>query len=401
MIEPITGPGPSGIADKSDKAGKSATNGLFAKLINMLDKTGNAVEDADGSTAQAVALHVLATVAETRATRHGVNVIIDTKLAGRQDQAILLQPADKSDIVTSGKMTGNRSETASEVGMQNTQKIAAAMQQAMSTGQTKEGAVVANTAEIEHIEQQARAATKVHVAAVQQSDTKVKVDTERLTPLATSIHAAQQHATSTPNQNNGVSTVIPSVTREAAQEESGAQSGDKGNQDTRGSQMLAADSRASSSSSVSGSNFQQYLNHKPAPTMTMFDSIQHIAQAARNGHTKLEIQLDPAHLGKIHITLQIDASKQLQVHMIVDQSATRTVIDQQLPALRHALAQQGLDLSGFSMGSRGEQASSGFDGKHSSGGFRQTGNNTESESLSTASNHQSAMHGGNGLSIHI
>ncbi len=88
--------------------------------------------------------------------------------------------------------------------------------------------------------------------------------------------------------------------------------------------------------------------------MSMLESIQYIAQSARDGKTRLEIQLEPAHLGKIHVSLQTDAAKQLQVHLIADQNSTRQAIEQQLPALRQALAQQGLDLSGFSMGSHGD-----------------------------------------------
>ena len=74
-----------------------------------------------------------------------------------------------------------------------------------------------------------------------------------------------------------------------------------------------------------------------------------VARAAKDGIRKLELQLEPASLGKIQVSLQMDAAKHLQVHILVDQSQSKQLLDQQLPQLRQALADQGLNLSGFSM----------------------------------------------------
>jgi len=528
MIEQITGPGSSGIAENSGKPGKQAANGLFAKLMAMLEKTGkagekisllkqpqkqalvhvqqnpsgqhtatpmqkgfiaevgkmvatgekktaHAIEEADGSTAQAVAVHVLTAVTAEKASPITVNIgmkqagktgqvslsdgkagqislsdgkagqvslsdgkagqvslsdgkagqtplpgdkdgraqLIGRKdaesstadnatkqpvpgsgqLTAKQEQATLQISADKSDIAASGKPIISKGETAQAA-------VTSTMQHTMPSEQAKVGMTPSNTAELEHAAKQTTATIKGHTAELQ-SDVKQKVSNDRLTPFSTNLQNAQQHGSSASNQNSGGAPTMSSVIREPAQGDAGTQSGEKGNQDTRGFQLLTADNRANASSSVANNNFQQYLNHKATPTMTMFDSIQHIAQSAKNGQTKLEIQLDPANLGKIRITLQTDVNKQLQIHMIVDQSATRAAIDQQLPALRHALAQQGLDLSGFSMGSHGEQASSGFGDQSSSAAFRQTGNNTESDTLPTVSSRQSASHDSRGLSIHV
>jgi len=80
-------------------------------------------------------------------------------------------------------------------------------------------------------------------------------------------------------------------------------------------------------------------------------AMQEIGHAASQERYRLELNLDPAHLGKIKVYLDSDANKQIQVHLVVDQNASRQIIEQHLPALRQALAQHGLDMGGFSMDS--------------------------------------------------
>ena len=78
-------------------------------------------------------------------------------------------------------------------------------------------------------------------------------------------------------------------------------------------------------------------------------AMQHIGHAAGQGKFQLELTLTPAHLGKVQVVLESDANKQIQVHFIVDQAASRQSIEQHLPALRQALADQGLNMDSFSM----------------------------------------------------
>ncbi|MDX8404783.1 MAG: flagellar hook-length control protein FliK [Mariprofundus sp.] len=490
------GTGSSGIAEKGNKAGKQATNSLFSKLMSMLDKSGKADgksalitqtqkqsinhlqqkpqllhasrngliaevsksmaaaaekkagKEVDGSTAQAVAVHTLATFTQAQTTRAGAKTIPtivqnsknghatlsagnagqtqslssakDTQvplLTAKAEQAPLMATAkaEQAPLMATAKAeqaplinnkvvnseafvpANSNGESSATKTTQNHQSTAFLNQQAVASAETTDRTLPANTTELEQHLKQSQIKARGSIATQQQSETKSKSGTEQITPFAANIQAAQQHNTSTLNQTNAVS-VAQSASLEAAQTDTGAQSGDKGNQDGRSFQPLAADSRLSTSPTVSSSNFQQYLNHKPTPTMTMFDSIQHIVQSAKNGQTKLEIQLDPANLGKIRISLQSDENKQLQIHMMVDQSTTRTALDQQLPALKHALAQQGLNLSGFTMGSHGEQAK-----PHSQASNPQQ---TEKDNVDTtissivASRH-SAPHSENGLSIHI
>ncbi|MDX8401741.1 MAG: flagellar hook-length control protein FliK [Mariprofundaceae bacterium] len=97
--------------------------------------------------------------------------------------------------------------------------------------------------------------------------------------------------------------------------------------------------------------------------MPLSEAIRHIAHSVKQGKTRLDIQLEPAHLGRIHVSLATDASRQVQIHLITDQAVTRHAIEQQLPALRQALADHGLDLSSFSTGGQSTQ-----DGGGSTGG---------------------------------
>ena len=83
-------------------------------------------------------------------------------------------------------------------------------------------------------------------------------------------------------------------------------------------------------------------------------AMQQIGQAAGQGKFQLELTLNPEHLGKIQVFLDSDANKQIQVHMIIDQPASRQSIEQHLPMLRQALADQGLNMDSFSMASSGE-----------------------------------------------
>jgi len=203
-------------------------------------------------------------------------------------------------------------------------------------------------------------------AAGQKSQTAAdKTDMRANAELASASAAAHlqqnkvaqlQHQSTTASPTAGIAI---SGTPDASLTGTGSQTSDKGNQDGRFIAALSGDAKAANAPAASSASFHQYLSGKATPTMTVFDSMNHIAQSASKGKTRLEIQLDPANLGKIQISLQSDAAKHLQVHIIADQSGTRQLIDQQLPQLKSALAQQGFDLSGFSMDSRGQNASSG------------------------------------------
>jgi len=244
-----------------------------------------------------------------------------------------------------------------------------------------------------NIDSQARAALQTHVESAK------ALAAAHVQQVKTAQLQQGQNVAASPLATSAAMTV--SGISDASLADSGSQSSGKGNQDGRYVSVLSSDAKLSSSTASVHSNFNQYLSGKTAPTMTLFDSMTHIAQSASKGKTRLEIQLEPANLGKIQISLQSDASKQLQVHITVEQQATRQLIDQQLPALKHALMQQGLDLSGFSMGSHGEQAFSGFSNRQTAS--KSAGSDFKSENAISPppSNPQSATHHDGRLSIHV
>jgi len=93
---------------------------------------------------------------------------------------------------------------------------------------------------------------------------------------------------------------------------------------------------------------------------TVMAAMQEIGQAAVNGHSRLELKLEPAHLGKVHVRIDSDAGKNIRVHLVVEQAASRQIIEQHLPSLRHALTQQGLNLGNFSMSSQQQGSGNGY-----------------------------------------
>jgi len=154
--------------------------------------------------------------------------------------------------------------------------------------------------------------------------------------------------------------------------------------------------------STSRSEPQNIKPHRSFQHLHVMDVMTQIAQSAKDGHTRLDIQLEPAHLGKIHISLQTDAAKQLMVHIAAEQTVSQQVIQQNMPQLRHALEQQGLSLGQFSMSS-GSQDSSGagqqFNGKHEWGAMDGLSSGASPASVQTST--QTTSSGQGRLSIHV
>ncbi len=96
-------------------------------------------------------------------------------------------------------------------------------------------------------------------------------------------------------------------------------------------------------------DFQAQLAYKTQQSYTPHDAVLEIVKSAKDGSTTLELQLEPAHLGKVQVHIQADATKQLQVMFTVEHNGSRQALEQQMPQLRLAMAQQGLDLGSFSM----------------------------------------------------
>ncbi|MFT7287171.1 MAG: flagellar hook-length control protein FliK [Halieaceae bacterium] len=72
----------------------------------------------------------------------------------------------------------------------------------------------------------------------------------------------------------------------------------------------------------------------------------------RDGVREARLQLAPAELGRLQVTIQTDGD-QARVSFMADSSAARDAIEQALPRLRDMLEQQGLQLAGVDVGQRG------------------------------------------------
>ncbi len=119
-----------------------------------------------------------------------------------------------------------------------------------------------------------------------------------------------------------------------------------------------AGQRIDSSTTLRGSDFASQLSYKGAATSWKpADAMMQIGKAAGDGAVRIDLQLEPAHLGKVTVSIQSDATRQVQLHITVDNAAGRMALDQNMGQLRSALAQQGLDLGSFSMdlASQGQQ----------------------------------------------
>ncbi|OIQ03746.1 MAG: hypothetical protein AUK36_01490 [Zetaproteobacteria bacterium CG2_30_59_37] len=176
----------------------------------------------------------------------------------------------------------------------------------------------------------------------------------------------QTHHAQTQQGNSAAAT--QGVTAQAAQTaaavaaEAGQHSGGQdARHDAPDNRLMAAAS--SDSKPQQAFDLQQQSAVRMAHPMRPMEAMQNIALSAANGTTKLELQLEPAHLGKVHISLQTDAAKHLQMHLTVESAATRQVIEQHMPQLRAALEQQGLNLDNFSLhtGSEGRHQQQGFE----------------------------------------
>ena len=74
----------------------------------------------------------------------------------------------------------------------------------------------------------------------------------------------------------------------------------------------------------------------------------------RDGVRKAHIQLQPAELGRLQVTISMEGD-QARVAFLADAGATRDAIEQSLPRLREMLEQNGLQLAQSDLGQRGFQ----------------------------------------------
>jgi len=332
-------------------SGAESNAGLFTSEKSTSDKSATGVEQTK-SAVQKIA-QGLAHQTQNSAPVAGANLQASEQtqvMAGKESVSISRQPAAVESRQSGQKLAAFES---GQVG-QTEQKLAA-----FEPGQSRQ-----KMAATQWIDERIASATGQN-SQVAAEKTAMRTNAESANALA-GAHFQQNKAVQlqqaqsvTTNSAAATAGIAISGDPDASLADTGSQASDKGNQDGRLTAALSGDAKAANASAASSTSFHQYLSGKTMPSMTLFDTMNHIAQSASKGKTRLEIQLEPANLGKIQISLQSDAAKQLQVHIIVDQGTTRAALEQQLPQLRSALAQQGFDLSGFSMGSQNQQNSTG------------------------------------------
>ena len=182
----------------------------------------------------------------------------------------------------------------------------------------------------------------------------------------------QTQQTQTANTSTVTAANSPSAISMAAADNNASSQQDL-NSNQHDADMSLLDAAKTDSKSAKGLDFQAQLAYKSQRTFTPADTMLEIVKSAKTGNTSLELQLEPANLGKVQVSIQIDQAKHIQVMFTVDQAASKHALEQQMPQLKLAMTQQGLDLGGFSM-------------QMNQQGGQQQGSNQQTSSNTTTSN---------------
>ena len=158
--------------------------------------------------------------------------------------------------------------------------------------------------------------------------------------------------------------------------------------------MSLLDSAKTDNKNAKGLDFQAQLAYKSQRTFTPADTMLEIVKSAKTGNTTLELQLEPAHLGKVQVSIQMDQAKHIQVMFTVDQAASKQALEQQMPQLRLAMAQQGLDLGGCSM-QMNQQSGQQQGGNQQTSNNGTTGNSLDATTLTHSNDEQNTRIGVN------
>ncbi len=114
---------------------------------------------------------------------------------------------------------------------------------------------------------------------------------------------------------------------------------------------------------------------------------QQVLMFHRNGQQSAELRLHPQELGALQITLKLDDS-QAQLHIASAHGQVRAAVEAAMPQLRHALAENGINLGQSSVGSesmpQGQQAQQQNAGQQGQPGYRDShvGSEPPAEALS-------------------
>jgi len=113
---------------------------------------------------------------------------------------------------------------------------------------------------------------------------------------------------------------------------------------------------------ASGPSAASTPQSEPAPrAWTPQQALLQLAAWAKAGRHSVMLQLDPPHLGHVQARISVDHERKVHIWVALQEAHARPLLEAQLPALREALASQGMQLGSFA-----------FDGGQGQGSARQS-----------------------------
>ena len=228
--------------------------------------------------------------------------------------------------------------------------------------------------------------------AIEQTTDGIKTSQAAIAAIQQRTGNQTQQAQAT-NANTVAATNSPSAVNIATIDNNTSSQQDL-NSNQRDADMSLLDSARMDNKNAKGLDFQAQLAYKSQRSFTPADTMLEIVKSAKTGNTTLELQLEPANLGKVQVSIQMDQAKHIQVMFTVDQAASKQALEQQMPQLRLAMAQQGLDLGGCSM-QMNQQSGQQQGGNQQASNSATAGNSLDATTLTHSNDEQNTRIGVN------
>ncbi|MFN2329068.1 MAG: flagellar hook-length control protein FliK [Chromatocurvus sp.] len=141
--------------------------------------------------------------------------------------------------------------------------------------------------------------------------------------------------------------------------------------DAQGSSTLAAALQASAPERQLEITAGRLPQPGPLPPQelraTVSQTLEQVAWMSREGVHQARLQLEPAHLGRVDIWLDLEGSE-ARLHLGAQQAQVREALEAVLPRLREALAEHGMSLTDASVSHSGRDDASGESGRGDAAG---------------------------------
>lgn len=160
------------------------------------------------------------------------------------------------------------------------------------------------------------------------------------------------------------------------------------------------------SSTTAAGQAQMAQPARPQPAVPLHDQIGvHMVKAAKEGTSRINIELNPLELGKIEVRLDMAQDGRVVANIIADNSDTLTMLQQDAQALQRSLQDAGLqaDSGSLNFHLRGQerQFSQAEDGRRGHGGSRNMAMMDNSDAAPVAATSQESLTADGGLDIRI